>query len=258
MMIDLHTHILPGLDDGPSTTEQAVALARTVADGGVTTAVATPHVSFDYPRTPAEIEAAADRIRAALLASEIELEIITGAEVELAYVFDRNDDELARLHLGGGPYLLVESPLSPAAGDFDPMLLTLQVRGHRVVLAHPERCPAFQRHPERLERLVGAGMLCSITAGSMSGRFGNTVRRFTLDLFHRGLVHNISSDTHDTVRRPPGFLEPFEVAERQLRGISDQRAWFTRDVPAAILAGTSFLAPPNLRPRRRFAISRRG
>lgn len=255
-MIDLHTHVLPGLDDGPPTLEQAVELAQAVADSGVKTVVATPHVSFEYPRTKLEIDAAAEVLRAGLRDAGITLEVATGAEVELAYGFDRDDEELAALHLNRGPYLLVESPLSPAAGDFDPMLMTLQVRGHHVVLAHPERCPAFMRQPERLERLVGTGMLCSITASSMSGRFGNTVRRFTLDLLRRGLVHNVSSDTHDLVRRPPGLLDPFEAAEAHLHGLSDQRGRLTQDAPAAILAGESVPSPPHLRPRRRFVLRR--
>jgi protein-tyrosine phosphatase len=255
-VIDLHTHVLPGLDDGPPTLDAAVELAHAVADSGVKTVVATPHVSFDYPRTQPEIAAAADQLRAALREAGIELEVVTGAEVELSYVFDRDDSELTALHLGGGPYLLVESPLSAAAGDFDPMLLTLQVRGHRVVLAHPERCPAFMRRPERLEKLVEAGMLCSITAGSMAGRFGRTVRRFTLDLLRRGLVHDVSSDTHDLVRRPPGLLEGFEAAERDLRGLADQLERLTAEAPAAILAGDLPPAPRELKSRRRLALRR--
>ncbi|HYF24757.1 MAG TPA: CpsB/CapC family capsule biosynthesis tyrosine phosphatase, partial [Baekduia sp.] len=131
-LIDLHTHVLPGIDDGPATVEEAVDLARAIADSGVSTVVATPHVSFEYRTTPAQILEARDALRDALDAAGIALELVTGAEVDLSYGIDLDDDALAELRLAGGPFLLVESPLSPAAGDFDPMLLGLQNRGHRV------------------------------------------------------------------------------------------------------------------------------
>ena len=77
-------------------------------------------------------------------------------------------------------------------------------RGHHVVLAHPERCPAFHRDPSMLTSLVSAGALTSVTAGSLVGRFGDEVRRFALELVRDGMVHNVASDAHDDVRRPPG------------------------------------------------------
>ena len=200
-MIDLHTHVLPGVDDGPPTLDLAVELARLAAGSGVKTIVATPHVSPRYRRTSAEISAAVEVLRAALRSEGVDVAIVPGAEVDLITALDLDDAELTALRLGGGPHLLVESPLSAGAGDFDPMLADIRRRGHQVVLAHPERCPAFQHAPERIERLVEQGFLCSITAGSIGGRFGGTVRRFTLELIARGWVHNVSSDMHDAVRR---------------------------------------------------------
>ena len=104
------------------------------------------------------------------------------------------------------------------------LLHHLQARGHRIVLAHPERSPALQRDPGKLAALVDAGMLCSITAGSLVGRFGSTVQRFTFDLVQEGLVHNVASDAHDARRRPPGMAEEITQADADLPGLAIRRS----------------------------------
>src|SRR5204862_3298866 len=123
------------------------------------------------------------------------------------------------LRLGPGPYALLECPHTQAAGNFDSYIRQLLDRGEDVLLAHPERSPMFLRRPERLERLVNAGVLCSITAASVGGRFGSTVRRLALDLLRRGMVHNVASDSHDAERRGPDLHEGLKSAERELPGI---------------------------------------
>ena len=158
--------------------------------------------------------------------------MLPGGEIAIWRLVDLDDAALRALALAGGPYLLVESPFSPVVGDFEPMVLDLHARGHRVLLAHPERCPAFQRDPERLERLAGAGVLVQLTAGSMAGAFGTTVRRFTAALLREGLVHVVASDAHDAVRRPPGLRDGFAALERELPGLGEQQALADRGRPA--------------------------
>ncbi len=99
------------------------------------------------------------------------------------------------------------------------------------MLAHPERCPAFQRDPPALERLVRAGLLTSVTAGSLGGRFGNEARRLALALAREGLLHNVASDAHDAVNRTPEL-----AAELERAGLAPLAPWLTEAVPAAILA----------------------
>ena len=245
-MIDLHSHILPGVDDGPSTMEGSLELARAAVAAGTRTILATPHVHHDPRVDPALIAAGVDALRAALAAAEIPLEVLPGGEIAIWRLTDLDDDMLRALTLGGGPYLLVESPFSPAVGDFEPMVLDLHARGHRVLLAHPERCPAFQRDPQRLEALVDAGALVQITAGSMAGEFGSTVRRFTTTLLREGLAHVVASDAHDHLRRRPGLQAGFAALERDLPGLSQQAEWFTELVPRAVLDGTPLPARPPL------------
>jgi protein-tyrosine phosphatase len=241
-VIDLHSHILPGLDDGPATMDGSLDLARAAVDAGTRTILATPHINDYAAIDPARIAAGIDELRPALADAGIPLEVLPGGEIAIWRLVDLDDDTLRALALGGGPYLLVESPFSPVVGDFEPMVLDLHARGHRVLLAHPERCPAFQRDPARLARLVDAGALVQITAGSMSGGFGSTVRRFTATLLREGLGHVVASDAHDHVKRPPGLQAGFGVLERELPGIGEQAEWLTELVPRAVLDGAP--APP--------------
>src|SRR3954454_5549783 len=232
-VIDLHFHVLPGIDDGPPTLEAALDLARAAEAAGTTTIVATPHVSWDWPdNDAARIAAAVASINEELRAAGIGVEVLPGAEVAMTRAADLPPEELEALRLGGGPYLLVECPHSPAASGFEGLLASLSHSGHRILLAHPERCPAFRRDRSTLERLLSGGMLTSITAGSLAGRFGREVRRFTQELLRDGMVHNIASDAHDLVRRPPGVKGI--LAEE---GVADATEWFTRQLPEAILGG---------------------
>ena len=231
-VIDLHFHLLPGIDDGPPDLDAAAALARAAASAGVDTIVATPHVSWEWQNSSRAIAESVRRVEAQLAELAIPVQIRAGAEIALTRAIDLTDQELSGLTLGGGPWLLIEPPHMTAAVGIEGLLLQVQHRGHRIVLAHVERCPAFIDDVEMLERLVQEGMLASLTAGSLVGRFGGTVQRFAQQVVTRGLIHNVASDAHDRDRRPPGLAQELASA-----GLGEQAAWLTEDVPAAILAG---------------------
>lgn len=243
-MIDLHCHLLPGLDDGPMSIPEALAMARVAAASGTTTIVATPHIDHRWGVRPHDLPRRGAALSDALREEGIELELRTSGEIAISRLADLSSDELDRLRLGDGRYLLVESPMSPADPDFDVLLLKVQERGEPIVLAHPERCPLFQREPERLARCVEAGILCSITAGSLRGHFGERVRRFSLEILSEGLVHDLASDAHDHHSRTPSLAGAVEQAEDELPGVSAQAEWLTSVAPAAILAGKRPPPPP--------------
>jgi protein-tyrosine phosphatase len=236
-VIDLHCHLLPGLDDGPRSMSEALALTRAAAAAGTSTIVATPHINRHWRVEPLELAARTAQVRDAIAQEGIELEVRSGGEIAITRMADLRPEQRDALRLGGGPYLLLECPLEPATWDFDVALAKLHERGQAILLAHPERCPLFQREPERLVRLVEAGLLCSITAGSMWGQFGERVREFTIALLHAELVHDVASDAHDAEHRPPGLGAAFASVEPELPGIGAQAEWLTRLAPAAILAG---------------------
>lgn len=250
-VIDVHAHVLPGIDDGPSTTEDALELARAAVAAGTTEIVATPHVSWEHQNTARAIRAGVTTIQAELDAAGIPLRVRPGAEVALTRGIELDDEELRGLRLGDGEWLLAECPLALASPGFDRLLHRLQAQGHRILLAHPERSPELHRSPETLRRLVDAGMLTQITAGSLAGRFGSTVQRFTFDLVTEGLAHNVASDAHNARRRPPGMLAEIEAADAELPGLLDQAEWMCEQVPRAILDGGAIPPPPGPVPQRR-------
>jgi protein-tyrosine phosphatase len=250
-VIDLHTHLLPGVDDGPASMEESVALARVAEAAGIDTLVATPHVSFDVPTTPAAIESAVIRVRERLAAEGVAVRVLAGGEIAAGYGAGLDDVDLRRLRLGGGEWLLLECPLTRSAPGFELVARALQARGHRILLAHPERSPALRRQPALLRGLVDEGMLASITAGSLVGRFGGEVRDFALTMLEAGVVHNVTSDAHDAIRRAPGLRVAVLAADAELPGLADQLDWLTRDVPAAILGGGPVPSRPGASLRRR-------
>jgi protein-tyrosine phosphatase len=245
VVIDLHCHVLPGIDDGPPTIDGSLELARLAAAAGTHVLVATPHVSWRYRNDAATIAELVAELNERLAAEEVLtsageiLEIRGGAEIALTLSAELGEAQLEGLGLGGGPWLLVEPPFTPVAPNLDAMLLELQRDGHRIVLAHPERCPAFQRDPPMLRRLVQAGMLTSITAGSLGGRFGKEARRMALALAQEGLLHNVASDAHDSVNRTPEI-----AAELAAAGLAPLAQWLTDTVPAAILDGQEIPPAP--------------
>jgi protein-tyrosine phosphatase len=231
-VIDLHCHVLPGIDDGPQTIEGSLALARAAAAAGTRVLVATPHVSWRYPNESATIAQRTSELNERLSTEEIALEVRTGAEIAMTRAGEIEPEELARLTIGGGPWVLLEPPFSPVITGLEGVVAELRGAGHRIVLAHPERCPAFHREPRTLETLLRGGALSSITAGSLIGRFGGQVRRFARRLMSEGMVHNVASDAHDSLKRPPGI-----DAELAQAGFGELSEWLTRAVPEAILSG---------------------
>jgi protein-tyrosine phosphatase len=255
-VIDLHVHPLPGLDDGPRTMEEAVALVRAAADAGTSTLVATPHLDHRWNVDVNAIPAAVADLNVRLTAEAIDAVVLTGAEVAVPRLLDMPADRVDAVRLGRGPYLLVESPHTADLGIFDSIVGDRLDAGERVVLAHPERCPIFQQEPARLARLVDAGALSCVTAASMAGRFGRRVRDFTVLLFESGLVHAVASDAHDVARRPPGLLDGFQRLEHALPEIADLTDWLTREVPEAVLTGAPIPERPVEPHRRRSLLSR--
>lgn len=235
-VIDLHAHILPGLDDGPLTLDASLAQARASVAVGVSELAATPHVDHTFGLDLERIGAARDAVVAALAHAEIPLTLRQGGEIALARLPELDDAFLRGVALGGGPWLLLECPFSPE-GNLEGAVADLHARGHQVLLAHPERSALIQRDPDALARLVGAGALAQVTAGSLTGAFGAAVRTFAWELVEGELVQVIASDTHDAVHRPPGAPD--------LDALGPLLGWMAEAVPAAVLAGTPVPARPD-------------
>lgn len=243
-MIDLHSHLLPGIDDGAPDLEASIAMGRAAVAGGVEAIVATPHVSGSYPNDPATFAERVAEVQSALDDAGVALRVHTGAEVSHAMLNDLSEDALGQCTLGDGKFLLFEPPLNGPVPFIDRMVFDLQLKGYKVLIAHPERIAAFQRHIEIVEKLVDQGCLTSVTAGSAAGQFGGTVQRFTHELFARGLVHNLASDAHDAEYRSPQLRPTLDKAVEALPELEGWLGYLTEEVPEAILAGQTPRADP--------------
>jgi protein-tyrosine phosphatase len=250
-VIDLHCHVLPGLDDGPPDMDAAVMVARLAAADGTRKMVATPHIREDYPFELDLVEQRTNEVNERLAREGVDVQVVPGGEVALSRLSQLSPSDLECVSLGSSRSVLVESPYQAATDMVEDTLFNLQLRGFHPILAHPERSPSFMKDPDRLEALIERGILCSVTAASMAGRFGRTVQRFTRLLFERGMVHDVASDAHDIRRRAPGLTAGFRLLDQQLPGVLDQMGWFTSSAPTAILDDRPLPARPELEPPRR-------
>jgi protein-tyrosine phosphatase len=249
-VIDLHSHILPGLDDGPRDVAGALAMARAAAAAGTRAVATTSHINISFGLEPEDLAAGREALAGELEAAGIELELIGGGEIAPERLPDLSDEQLRGLTLGTGGCVLLECPFAPVGSAMELMVADLRRRGFGVLLAHPERSATFQREPQRLERLVDLGATAQVTAGSLSGGFGETAKRAALRMFEAGHVHVIASDSHDPRHRPPDPRLADPELTARYGDVSEQVRWMTEDAPAALVAGTPLPPrPPLPRPK---------
>ena len=199
-MIDLHTHILPAVDDGPRTLEGSLDLARAAVAAGTRTALATPHVNDDRSIDAERVAAGLDELRPALAAAEIPLEVLPGGEIDLGMLASLDDDGLRRFTLAqSGRYLLLEFPYTGWPAGLEETVYGLGLRGLLPILAHPERNREVQSKPARLAEAVRMGALVQLTAASLDGRIGSSAHAAANKLLELGLAHVLASDAPSTV-----------------------------------------------------------
>jgi protein-tyrosine phosphatase len=240
-LIDLHSHVLPGLDDGAADLEEAVAICHAAAEDGIEVLAATPHVRDDYPTTPQQMEEALVGLRAAV--GDV-VRLVPGGEVDFEQL-ERPIEDLRGFALAGNPgYLLVETPYFGWPLDFGERLFALRAEGITPVLAHPERNGEVQQRPELLEPIVATGSLVQLTAASVDGRLGARSSATSRYLIENGLAHLLASDAHAPSVRAIGM--------RAAAGAVGDEAlahWLTVGVPGSIVDGTPL--PPRPEPKRR-------
>lgn len=249
-MIDLHSHILPGLDDGSRTVEDARGLARRAAEDGVTAIAATPHVRNDYPTRAEEMERGVSRLREDFLAEGIDVEVLPGGEIDLGMLASLDDDGLRRFTLAqSGRYLLVEFPYTGWPAGLEETVYGLGLRGLLPILAHPERNREVQSKPERLADAVRMGALVQLTAASLDGRIGRSSQTAANKLLELGLAHVLASDAHTPEIREAGLAAAAEALQDD-----DLARFLTVEAPSAIVAGEPVPEPPRKARRRRWYI----
>jgi protein-tyrosine phosphatase len=239
-MIDIHSHILPGLDDGARQLEESVAMLRMAAAAGTTDIVASPHANLEFSFDPAVVEALIAEVQAA---AGDTVKIHYGCDLHLT--MENILDALSRpekYSINHNGYLLVEFSdflIPKTSGDFFVQMLA---GGLRPVVTHPERNPLLQRRLRTIEEWVNMGCLMQVTAASFGGRFGRQARVASRELMNRGLVQVVASDAHDTQHRAPVLDETYRRLALEY-GEETAVALFVEN-PRAILAGVAIPAGP--------------
>jgi protein-tyrosine phosphatase len=237
-MIDLHNHILPGVDDGARSVEEACDMARALVSLSVTTACCTPHTTeWATAGDEASILARVDQLRAAFAEQSIPLELLPGAEAHITPTLAADVQRHGIPTLNGSPYLLLEFPYDRLPPFFERVVFELQVHGIRPVIAHPERIAPIAEDPNILYQLVRRGCLAQLTAMSLAGGFGPRVRDVSELMLEHRLVQAIASDAHDAQPGSRLFALPeARSAAARVLGESAATALF-EETPARIVAG---------------------
>jgi protein-tyrosine phosphatase len=212
-MIDLHCHILPGIDDGAANLGVSLRMAQALVTDGVSIVVCTPHILPGvYHNNGPQISSAVQRLQNALGQEGIPLRLVAGADVYMV------PDLIAGLRSGripsiaGSRYVLIEPPHHTAPPQLEAFFFSLLVEGFVPILTHPERLGWLRHRYESIRQLVRAGVWMQITSGSLTGAFGRNAQRWAYRMLDEGCVHLLATDAHDTHRRPPDLSRGRDAA----------------------------------------------
>jgi len=215
-VIDVHSHILPSVDDGAKTLNDAIEMAKAAVAEGITTIIATPHHrNGTFENDKQSIIERVQALNEALQTHRIPLSVLPGQEVRIhgeLLDYYRDGDILS---LAETKYVLIELPNNHVPRYTEQLLFDIQLQGLVPIIAHPERNSELIEHPTKLYELVKKGALTQLTAASIAGKFGKNIKKFSLQMIEANLAHIIASDAHNTTTRAFHMREAYDVIQRQ-------------------------------------------
>jgi protein-tyrosine phosphatase len=212
-MIDIHHHLLFGLDDGSPDIDTSVAMAEAAAENGITHIVCTPHANGRWSFDP-EV----NRQKLGELTERVTGKVTLGLGCDFHLSYDNIEDALknrAKYSINGKQYLLVEFDDLMIPATMNDTFYEMMVAGLRPVITHPERNLTIQRHPERMKEWLREGCLVQVTASSLTGRFGRTAQSLAMQFLDRDWVHFLATDAHNLESRPPKLREAYDIVAQR-------------------------------------------
>ncbi|WP_179234171.1 tyrosine-protein phosphatase [Heyndrickxia coagulans] len=233
-MMDIHCHILPGIDDGAQTIYDSLDMAKQAVSQGIKQIIATPHhMNGKYENRKTEIVQKVNELNEKLKEERIDLEILPGQENRI-YGEILEDYEKGEIQtLAGTSYLFIEFPSGHVPRYAETLLYEIQVKGLMPIIVHPERNAELIQHPDRLYEMVNNGVATQITAASLTGAFGKKIKKFTEQLIEANLTHFLASDAHNVKTRAFKMDEAADEIEKKYG--TDMLYFFTEN--AELLAG---------------------
>ncbi len=216
-MIDIHCHILPGMDDGAKHMEESVEMAKAALTQGIDTIIATPHHNNNkYFNTKTTIIKAVEDLNERLVKENLPITVLPGQETRIYgdMVQGVKKGDLLTLNQTS-PYIFVELPTNHVPRYTEQLLFDLQMEDLTPIIVHPERNTELLEHPSKLYELVRNGALTQLTAASLVGKFGKKIKKFSHDLIEARLTHFIASDAHNTRSRGFVMAEAIEEIKNQ-------------------------------------------
>lgn len=250
-MIDLHCHILPGMDDGAESMDESLAMCRQASQDGIHTVVATPHTLDGVYLNPIfKVMEQISVLNEVLSGHDIRIRILPGSDVHLCRDLWRyvESGEAGTIN-NDKKYLLLELPMQSIPPGVKDEIFNLKVRGMTPIITHPERNLVIQKDSSVLCEAIGLGALSQMTASSITGRFGGAVKQCAETLLKRRMVHIIASDAHSSDRRPPVLSQSVEAAS-QILGNADEAEQMVVDAPERVVSGQALEVPEPLKERR--------
>jgi protein-tyrosine phosphatase len=238
-MIDLHCHILPGVDDGALDLRDSAGMARQAVADGIEAICATPHIRHDHDVRIDEVAGRVAALNDHLRSEGIPVAVLQGGEVAETAVEDLSDEDLARVTLGDGSWVLLEPAPGPLGDSLERRVRHLAERGHRALIAHPERHLSADLF-ERLSRLVAAGALVQATADFF---LREQTAAGMIALAEAGLVHVLSSDAHSSHGGRPVHLGAAFGKLGEVTLTAQHREWIAETAPRGIVQGSEVVLP---------------
>lgn len=236
-MFDLHSHLLPGIDDGAPTIETSLAMARAYVDQGVECVACTPHILPGvYHNSGPQIRQAVQELQARLGDTGIPLRLAAGADNHIVPDFVHGLKSGRLLTLAGSAYVLVEPPHQVAPARLEDLFFEILLAGYVPVLTHPERLSWIESKYGVIKKLAARGIWMQITSGSLLGRFGRRPCYWAERMLGEGLVHVLATDAHNLGARPPDLLEG-RIRVESLAGAQEAQH-LVRTRPLAVLSDT--------------------
>jgi protein-tyrosine phosphatase len=233
-MIDLHCHILPGIDDGAPDLKTALAMARLAVADQITTLACTPHIYPGlYDNTVSGIQTAIEKLRQDLAAAAIELELVMGADIQITPDLRHRLQTGAVPTLHGSRYFLFEPPHHVCPPRFSELAFGVCAAGYVPILTHPERLSWIGSHYALFVDLARKGVWMQVTAGSLTGRFGRDACYWAERMLDEGLVHLLATDAHGVGRRSPLLGEGAAAAEKWVG--AEEARYLVEERPRAVL-----------------------